>query len=568
MLGTSVFAAETVVFEESFELEPIDGLYVSMPEIRVYSSETALITTGTFESGEKESNAFLKNNNIVVDANGAHTDNYGLLFKTAANLQIYAYSDRLEDGVYEFEAYVKSEKPYSVSMGVNQTTFSKFMATADASDSTVGGGAAEHGHAAGRAVASSDWQRVSARYVFTKSPKGMLSSTGTLFDDSESVYPQFHITVAAGAAGAYDGNAPLYVDDIKLRKVENAVPSNNPRQKGMPTYPIDALSGKQNAQVVMDVKNQTTTGSKHLTLITAYYNEDGSLHSVLNVYNTDVAKSDAVQHIESNTFDIPTIADGGEIKTFVWDGASSLFPYTDQADSSFTTSHIFTEGTEAEGYTFDSTPIPGSDNVYSYGDLNRGETTVNGVAHYTNQVYTGTALSGVRSLYIPSILVRDNDTVTASGVNFPVKANTKYKLEFWVLGENKRLVNFRIGGEADEGNINGGNMPTQTWSSNDITSYANSAEANRIEKGTTDDGTATLIFKNGIAANHTKYFARPDASSAIGKWTKITCEFTTPAELTKEFMSLSLIPDADVCKENSARNGAWIDDIVVYEITE
>ncbi len=583
MLGTSVFAA-TPVLTEDFEIEPIDGLYVSMPEIRVYS-ENLMTNTGTFEDAETyDKNMGVSGGGKACDGTVAHSGSSSLKLTPSSgtiSVQPYALPSKLDAGVYEVEAYVKSDNPYIATAGINANVGGSFLSAANGN---LVGGVADNGNVVGAITLDSEWQRVVGRFVFTKSPVGMTASSGKVFADDGQ---QFAFNIGIDKGNAADTSAPIYFDDVKVRKVLNAVPSTVTRQAGMPTYPIDALSGKQKAQVIIDVKNQTNE-AQDLTLITAYYNEDGSLEQVLNVYKIEskVPVSDAIQHIESNTFDIPTIADGGEIKTFVWDGTSSLFPYTDQADSSFTTSHIFKEGTSAEAQAFKSKPLPGSDNVFSYDQFTSA--TSGTTAHYGNQMYTGAAKSGVRSLYISGQADARSDTsATASGVNFKVEPNHKYKVEFYVMRSTAQAIAFRISGASQYGNIRGGaTVPVQEWSAEGVTAYTSVSGFTTIA-----DGKVTTTDKVRPLAKH--HVSPTDGSKG---WTKVTCTFTTPpatalANTYKEsssadygerlywdvfgygdyaYMSVSFVPNSYICAMSGSKTaqGAWVDDITVTDITE
>ncbi len=560
MLGTSVFASTTgeVVFSDSFEIEPIDDFYVSMPEIRAYG-ECLLGEGYHFDDNNYSDNGVVE---LWSDTQSygdlTRDDNYTklpgasrcvILSKGSGGhgIHINFAADKIAaGGVYEVEAYIKGTAagiPVSI-----KPCFRNGMETSYA----------DNGQAIVKTTTSTDWERIVSRFSFDAA----LTATGTVAFDLNIAWP--------------NETDRIYLDDLKFRKVENAVQSTINGQTGMPTYPISALAGKTNAQVVMDVKNETGA-PKDLTLITAYYNEDGSLNTVLNVYKTSVPTSVAIQHIESNEFAVPAGVTAGEIKTFAWNDAKQLFPYTEKVDSEYATYHQKAVGDQAETQSFWSKPLPSTktwvkrDNI-AYGSANL-------YAAHTESVESGVARTGARALYIPTIASAANESIV--GTTFPIKPGRKYEVKFYVAQASTYMDSLKMGVTgATPANVLKGDYvyaPAGTWNTslkfhngNEVLSGNNLAQA---------PGQANGSMLQAYSAEAADPF-----------WKEVTFTFETPAagallfdgtnapvveghegilwDFTGYNYGLIFAASADFYSATSSMDagGAWIDDITVTDI--
>lgn len=573
MSGVSVLAAETVVFSDSFERESEPGFYVSNPVLRSYGEN--LFTNGDFSSaliksaGEGDQVYFSVSSNYPTAIVDGELTVLPAASKvgTDGGFNISIPIDYMTTGnIYELEMYVKSDSAYPFKMTHNATYLGHSSKTYYGMNYLQ-----DNGNRLMSSVAAPEYERVVARFS--------IETTPTQDQTIGGVTMPTHVPLSFSIDWNFDGRTAttdaLYIDNIKLRKVTNATPSTVATQVGMPVYSDANLAGK-NAQAAMDVMN-TTNSAKDVTLITAYYNADKSLNSILNIYKTTVpGNSTATQRIESPEFAVPANLNGGDIQVFAWDSTSSLIPYLEKTDSEYVS-----YGVKETTTNLLQQKIKGSD-VWHYED-SFANSAGNANSSFTEEIDTATAKSGIASLCLPTVA---GNTPSMVYTTVPVKPDTTYRLEFYVMPTYVDSFVFYVSGAC-------GSVPNAKTYIMQGTINSEFKWAGNLT-GSTSTEEVTVTGKQTVQG--ARYYGPITGSaSEVKGWHKVTYTFTTPPADAKANDGVYSVAGtvgnegsywttfgsnvgivfghgaqsyANGTTPKSREYAAWIDDVVLYEVTE
>jgi len=450
----SVFASGKVIFSDDFEIYSriTSGVITTPPEVKVYG-ETK-IADGDFESAQDVGRYSGHAIQYGVNSIGSHnTYIYKSDLKSRSGVKSLCVdpadkdfsknnylsvtvkptvdeSLTFEPGIYEAEAWIYTDAPeYAVLFGSNHNS---------------AGMLSTNGNIIGKAeLKQGEWTKVTSTLSIKNSANLQMSFnqvSGWSKDSNGKYYP-------------------IYVDDLILRKVENAEIINNTddlsgnikkilsHQNGIAKYTTEGIRGTEdnpkNVMVSVDISNPTENDAQ-VTLISALYRSDGSLYSILDVTDAEYVDVYAGDNTELvNEFVVPAEAPADcYLVNYLWNSIEGLKAHTQR-------------------YVYPNHAYKIADATTYHAMKRIPNTTWMSVPYYSgyashyytptwfDQVVSDVSRSGLSSLYIPmpQTYLADSTGFYSRGWVYKeveLEAGHTYNLEFYIFNNYSDGLAFRV----------------------------------------------------------------------------------------------------------------------------
>ena len=544
--GFSAFA-EKVIFENSFDRASWTDnyFYISAPEVKVYGEN--LISDGDFENGQDigrysghqtaygvnsvgSANTYLAKSGEKV-RNGSWALCIDPTLDTTKTWSVNNYpmltvrGEKFGEGIYEIEAWAYTDAPNYVLRLAQHYNYSAALS--------------QYGNIAEQVVLEAGkWKKIRSTISVPQ---------------VETNIPEIAFCFNMVTNWAKNGDAyyPLYLDDIKVRKVENAVVTNNSaldngntrpsNQNGMARYTMEGIIStpevEKNVETLVTVNNVNGEDDYDISIVSALYAADGTLMSILaNAKETIYAGTENYEIVSNFVVPAGTPNDA-KLVTYCWDNMDNIKPHTVKYTYPY--------------YLYKN--MVNDDNTLNYLPNKRiPETAWCSAPYYTDygshaytaamfdQVMVGNGRSGMNSLFIPlPKTYAVNEGVMNKGYvykDFEVEEGHTYHVEFYAMCEQDALAVYvfdKPGFSITKSSTwaNGGKGVTLTNKCN-----INLAEGSRIYQ-------------------------------QLASWTPVTVEFTAATSGT---YSLAFIQGANGYMDKGAGNkgtGAFIDDVKIVDVT-
>lgn len=544
--GASVFA-EKVIFEDSFERASWtdNNFYISAPEVKVYGEN--LITDGDFENGQDigrysgNQTAYginsvgVANTYLAKSEKKARNGSWSLCIDpTADTTKVWSTNnypmltvrgDKFGEGIYEIEAWVYTDAPnYVIRLGQHYN-YSALLSTYGNISSQV-------------ALGEGKWTKI----------RSTISVPQVEANIKELAFCFNMVTNWAKNGDVY---YPLYIDDVKVRKVENAIVTNNSaldngntrpsNQNGMGRYTMEGIIStpevEKNVETLVTVNNVNGEDDYEVSIVSALYAADGTLMSVLGNKTETVYAGTENYELVSN-FVVPAgTPTSAKLVTYCWDNVENVKPHTVQYVYPY---HMYKV-------------MVNDDNTINYLPAKRvPETMWCSVPYYSDygshaytpamfdQVMVGNGRSGMNSLFIPLTKTYgvENGVMNRGYVykDFEVEEGHTYEIEFYAMCEQDYLAVYVF--------------DKPGFSITKSTNWTNSGKG--------------LPLTNKCSVNMAE---GSRIYQQLDTWTPVKVEFTAAASGT---YSVAFTQGANGYMDKNAGNkgcGAFLDDVKITDLT-